>query len=218
MIKLFKKLICTVISIILIAALLVIFANFHVIKTGEKKITDLNNIDSAPYILVFGASVKGNVVSHVLSQRLDTAYNLYESKKAEKVIVSGDHIQNDYNEVQAMKNYLIKKGIPEDKILMDHSGIDTFVSVLRLKENYNPDNVIFVTQEEHLKRALYFAGKLGVNAVGVPCENYSDEQLAFQTKREFLARMKAFVVCEILDNDIDKFNELLKLVYDEDFD
>lgn len=218
MVKLFKNILWTIITFVLLFGLIVFLANLYVVKTGEKKLADINNVENAPYILVFGASVRGNTVSHALSQRLDTAYNLYKNNKSDKIIVSGDHIQNDYNEVQAMKNYLVKKGVPENKIFMDHSGIDTFVSVLRLKENYNPDSVIFVTQEEHLKRALYFAKKIDVNAVGVPCENYSDEQFMYQTKREFLARMKAFILCEILDKDIEKFNELLKLVYDEDFD
>ncbi len=221
MIKLIKTFLSFIISLILVLALAVFSANLYVLKTGEKNIRSKDTVTNAPYILVFGASVNGNKVSHALSQRLDTVYNLYSNNKAEKIIVSGDHLLKDYNEVQAMKDYLIKKGVPGNSIVMDHSGIDTFNSVSHLKENFNPDSVIFVTQNEHLKRALYFAKKLDVNAYGVACEDYSGEQLNYQHKREFLARMKAFILCEFLNNDtekLEKINEKLKLVYNENFD
>ena len=221
MIKIIKKIIYLIISLILVLALAVFSANLYVLKAGEKNIKNKDTVANAPYILVFGASVNGNKVSHVLSQRLDTVYDLYKNKKTEKIIVSGDHLLKDYNEVQAMKDYLIKKGVPESSIVMDHSGIDTFNSVSHLKENFNPESVILVTQSEHLKRALYFAKKIGVNAYGVACEDYSGEQLNYQHKREFLARMKAFILCEIFKNDtekLDKINEKLKLVYNENFD
>ena len=221
MIKIIKGIVCFIVSIVFVFSLAVFCANLYVLKTGEKNIRTKDTVADAPYILVFGASVNGNKVSHVLSQRLDTVYELYKNKKAEKIIVSGDHLLKDYNEVSAMKDYLVKKGIPENSIVMDHSGIDTYNSVSHLKENFNPESVIFVTQNEHLKRALYFAKKLDVNAYGVACEDYSGEQLDFQQKREFLARMKAFILCEFLNNDTEKLNKLnewLKLVYNENFD
>lgn len=221
MIRIINKLIYFIITLIIILALVVFGINLYVLKTGEKNIRNVDTVSDAPYILVFGASVNGNKVSHALSQRLDMVYDLYKNDKAEKIIVSGDHLLKDYNEVSAMKDYLVKKGIPENYIIMDHSGIDTFNSVSHLKDNFNPESVIFVTQDEHLKRALYFAKKLGVNAYGVACEDYSEEQLNFQQKREFLARMKAFILCEFLNNDTEKLNrinEWLKLVYNENFD
>lgn len=221
MIKIIKGVIYFIISIVLIFSFACFCANLYVLKTGDKNIRNKDTVESAPYILVFGASVNGNKVSHALSQRLDTVYDLYKNGKAENIIVSGDHLLKDYNEVSAMKDYLVKKGVPENHIVMDHSGIDTFNSVSHLKDNFNPESVIFVTQNEHLKRALYFAEKLGVNAYGVACEDYSEEQLNYQQKREFLARMKAFILCEFLNNDtekLEKINEKLKLVYNENFD
>ena len=101
---------------------------------------------------------------------------------------------------------------------MDHNGIDTFTSVKDIKVNYPDKDFVFVTQEEHLKRALYFAKKLGIEAIGVSCDNYSDEQVEYQTKREFLARIKAFVLCDICKNDTDKLNKLLEMINYENID
>ena len=218
MIKFIKKIIYTLLILSILLASGVFLINLYVLKTGENNIVSEDKLTNVPYVLVFGASVYGNKVSHALSQRLDKTYELYNKGKADKIIVSGDHQTTDYNEVNAMKNYLIKKGIPETDILMDHNGIDTFTSVKDIKVNYPDKDFVFVTQEEHLKRALYFAKKLGIEAIGVSCDNYSDEQVEYQTKREFLARIKAFVLCDICKNDTDKLNKLLEMINYENID
>ncbi|MBR4893085.1 MAG: YdcF family protein [Clostridia bacterium] len=210
--KLLKTTVITILSLITVFFLFLIYANVHVLKTGEKYIKNSYDVPESEYLLVFGASVQGNEVSFTLSQRLNKAIELYNNKKCEKIIVSGDHSTNDYNEVKAMKDYLVNSGIDENKIIMDHLGIDTFNSVEGLKENVNLNNAIFVTHEQHLKRALYYAEKLGINAYGVSCDNYSGENLKQQNKREFLARVKAFILCEIMDNDINKLNKLTKKI------
>ena len=218
MLKFIKNLIWTVISLIMLITILIFSANLYVLKTGTDLIVE--EVDKAEYsaILTFGASVYGNKVSPVLANRLDKVYDIYIKKGAEKIIVSGDHQSNDYNEVQAMKTYLVNKGIPEKIILMDHSGIDTYHSVIGLKENGFQDKFLFITQEEHLKRALYIADKAGVEAIGVPCENYEASEYEYQRKREFLARMKAFALCDVFDGDINKFNKFMKVIFDENID
>ena len=196
MLKLIKKIIVSVISIILIFALCLFLINIYVINTGKEKIYDANSVPEASSVLVFGASVYGNSVSDILARRLDTAVEVYNLKKAEKIIVSGDHSSADYNEVKAMKEYLVKKGIPETAVLMDHSGLETYDSVYRAKNIFNEKSVIMISQEVHIIRALYIAEKLNLDSYGVPCGNYSDNELEFQKKREFLARLKAFVQSE----------------------
>ena len=218
MIKIINKLIYFILAISVLVASVVFLINLYVLKTGEKNMVSIDDSEPAGYILVFGASVYGNKVSHALSQRLDTAYDIYKSGKSNKIVVSGDHQTKDYNEVSAMKNYLVEKGVPEIAIIMDHNGIDTFSSVKDMKDNYPDENFIFVTQEEHLKRALYYAEKLNINAFGVPCENYSYKQADYQSKREFLARMKAFVLCDILKNDTEKLEKIFEIINYEDFD
>lgn len=218
MFKFIKKLIWTVICFVMLVAILIFSANLYVLKTGSDLI--IQDVDKAEFsaILTFGASVYGDKVSPVLANRLDKVYEVYIKKGAEKIIVSGDHQSNDYNEVQAMKTYLVNKGIPEKIILMDHSGIDTYNSVIGLKENGLNDKFLFVTQEEHLKRALYIADKTGVEAVGIPCENYEAGEYEYQRKREFLARMKAFALCDVFKGDINKFDKFMKVIFDENID
>lgn len=63
------------------------------------------------------------------------AIEVYEEKKAEKILISGDGDSKDpyYNEVKTILTYLINRGIPVDAILLDNAGYDTYTSLRRAK-------------------------------------------------------------------------------------
>ena len=125
------------------------------------------------------------------------ALELYQAGKAEKIIVSGDHGQANYDEVNVMKAYLMDKGVPRTDIFMDHAGFDTFDSMVRAKEIFQVKSLLVSTQELHMSRALYIARRIGIDAYGYPSpdkEIYSMQKLNF---REKLASLKA-----VLDTDI----------------
>jgi vancomycin permeability regulator SanA len=155
------------------------------------------DVPETEYTLVFGASVYGNSVSDILANRLDKAVEIYRSGKTKKIIVSGDNRAKDYNEVKAMKDYLIEKNIPEDAILADRSGIDTYMSVSHAKENLSSNKIIMISQKLHLIRAMYIAKKLKIDAYGVSCGEYSEDEEEYQKTREFFARIKAFMECDL---------------------
>lgn len=201
MVRFINKLIKNLILIIVTVLLIVILINLYVSTIGNKLLSTSYDVKNSDCILVFGASVYGGVVSPTLAKRLDTAYELYALKKAPKIIVSGDHGQKDYNEVKAMYDYLVKKGVMPDDIFMDHAGFETYDSVYRAKEVFLAKKVILVSQKEHLIRGLYIGKKVGLDVLGVPCENYETIELKYQKSREFLARLKAFARCEILKNE-----------------
>lgn len=63
----------------------------------------------ADAIIVLGALVyKDGTPSPILADRLDYGYELYRRGKAKKILVSGDHSSDYYNEVSVMKDYLVK--------------------------------------------------------------------------------------------------------------
>lgn len=197
MLKVIKKTVTFILWVVLILILTLFLINFYVIKTGKDKIYKLDEVPHTSYALVFGASVYGNSVSATLAKRLDTAVEVYNLKKVDNIIVSGDHGASDYNEVSAMKEYLLKKGIPENKIYMDHSGFETYDSVSRAKTVFNADSITLISQEVHIIRALYIADRIGITSYGVSCDNYSDSELEYQKSREFFARIKAFLQCDL---------------------
>ena len=98
----------------------------------------LVTLETAPEvdaILVLGAFVHSDGrVSGVLHDRLAYALKLFEAGKAGVIIVSGDHGQKDYNEVGAMRNWLLQRGVPKEKIFMDHAGLERIL--LRCLDRY----------------------------------------------------------------------------------
>lgn len=146
-------------------------------------------------VLVLGAGVRDGNPTPMLRDRLITGISLYKSGVAPKIIMSGDHGREDYDEVNVMKSYAVENGVPDGDVFMDHAGFSTYDSVYRAKAVFEADSIIIVTQKYHLYRALYIAERLGVNAVGVSADldDYSGQLK--RDLREIAARDKDFFSC-----------------------
>ena len=156
----------------------------------EQQAADLENIDC---IIVLGCQVHSDgTPSHMLEDRLKRGVALYQAEAAPKLLMSGDHGREGYDEVDAMKHYAVDAGIDSADVFMDHAGFSTYETVYRAKAVFQAKKVIIVTQQYHLYRALYIAEALGLEAYGVSADyrQYSG-QLA-RDVREVLARVKDF--------------------------
>ena len=153
-------------------------------------------LEDVDCIVVLGCQVREDgSLSHMLRDRLLTALEVYEAGAAPKLLMSGDHGQKEYDEVNAMKSFAMENGIPSENIFMDHAGFSTYETVYRAKEIFGADKVVIVTQEYHLYRALYIAERMDMEAWGVAADR---NRYAGQTQRdirEILARCKDFVMC-----------------------
>jgi len=107
--------------------------------------------------------------------------------------MSGDHGTVEYDEVNAMKQYAIEKGIDSEQIFMDHAGFSTYESIYRAKEIFGAERVVIITQEYHLYRALYIADALGLEAYGVASDQRTYSGQTMRDVREILARNKDFL-------------------------
>ena len=87
-----------------------------------------------------------------------------------------------------MKN----KGIPEEDIFLDHAGFDTYSSVVRAEKVFKVKDMIIVSQEFHLPRAIYIARKKGQTAYGYISDNHKYPGMLNMKIRECLANVKAF--------------------------
>ena len=149
---------------------------------------ELTDIDC---IIVLGCLVKSDATpSDMLADRLSVGIDLYNRNAAPKLLMSGDHGQTDYDEVNVMKACAITAGVPSEDIFMDHAGFSTYESLLRAKEIFGADKIIIVTQEYHLYRALYIANALGIDAYGVSADLRSYSGQTKRDIREVLARVK----------------------------
>ncbi len=159
------------------------------ILTGEKA-SHLENVDC---ILILGAGVWKDKPSPMLKDRLEKGIELYKAGVAPKIIMSGDHGKESYDEVNLMKEYAIEKGVPSEDIFMDHAGFSTYDSIYRARDIFKVKKMIIVTQKFHLYRALYLSNKLGIEAYGVMAEPIKYSGQFYRELREILARDKDFI-------------------------
>jgi SanA protein len=151
------------------------------------------NLD-ADAILVLGARVwDSGAPSGILEDRLITGIAAYESGASDRLLMSGDHGQDDYDEVNTMKAYALEENIPDEHIFMDHAGFSTYESVYRARDIFQVKTVLIVTQEYHLYRALYVARALGLDAYGLAADRRSYPGMPRFEAREVLARVKDFI-------------------------
>ncbi|HHV42475.1 MAG TPA: DUF218 domain-containing protein [Clostridiaceae bacterium] len=188
---------------ILLTLLLIglIIINRVVYKTGSARIYKLDSL-TASYdaIIVPGCQVyPDKTPSPMLKDRLDGAIELYQAGISDRIIVSGDHRKQKYDEPWVMRNYLAAAGIPPEVIFLDHSGIDTYNTVYRAHAIFGVKKGVMATQRFHLERALYIADRLKIDLYGYATDFY-DYQTRTRIKnsvREFLARAKAWYETEI---------------------
>ncbi|EOR26457.1 putative SanA protein [Clostridium sartagoforme AAU1] len=180
--------------------ILIVSIIFKVRSYGDKYILDLNDLPkNNDAIIVLGAGVRSDgTPSDILADRLETSIEAYNSGLGSTFILSGDHGREDYNEVGAMKKYILKNDIDEKIIFMDHAGFSTYDTMYRAKEIFKVDKAIIVTNEYHLPRALYIARKLGIDAYGIKSDKRQYQLMDSYKKRELLAQIKDFVYVNIL--------------------
>ena len=131
----------------------------------------------------------------MLADRLDCAIRLYFAGAAPKLLMSGDHGSDDYDEVNVMKDYAIAAGVPSEDIFMDHAGFSTYESVYRARDVFEVQQPLIVTQHYHMYRALYIADALGLDASGVSADTRRYAGQSYRAAREVLARAKDFLQC-----------------------
>lgn len=189
-----KKFIKYGLILIILMVLLVLTINIYVVLSTKKQIiNDYKNIENIDCILVLGAGIWGDKPSPMLQDRLDEAIKLYNEGITDKIIMSGDHGRSGYDEVNIMKEYAIKKGVPSEDIFMDHAGFSTYESIYRAKEIFKVEKMIIVTQKYHLYRALHIANSLNVSSYGVSSDPRKYRGQIYRELREVIARNKDFV-------------------------
>ena len=153
-------------------------------------------LEGVDCIIVLGCQVKDDGrLSHMLEDRVKRGVALYHDGAAPKLLMSGDHGQEDYDEVAAMKRYAVENGVPVADVFMDHAGFSTYETMYRAKAIFGAEKVLIVTQRYHLYRALYIARQLGMEAYGVDADYRTYSGQTMRDIREVLARCKDFAMC-----------------------
>ena len=152
---------------VLTISVLLLFLLISVVVNAKR----LNAPEPADTLIVLGAQVYRNgTPSPALKRRLDLALALYEEGFAGVIITTGAQGSNEpMPEADAMKNYLVANGIPEDVVFCDPDSFNTVENITNAKAIMDAEGfrtAIIVTSDYHLWRTLSICSDLGFPATG----------------------------------------------------
>ncbi|MBK8619865.1 MAG: YdcF family protein [Anaerolineales bacterium] len=144
--------------------------------------------------IVFGAGLlRDGSAGPVLRDRVETAVQLYQQSKVDKLLMSGDNRFVEYNEPEAMRQYALDLGVPDEDIVLDYAGRRTYDTCYRAKHIFQVDSAILVTQAFHLPRALFLCNWFGIESTGVEADNhyFLKRSRIYWNTRELFANFQA---------------------------
>ncbi|MFF4216475.1 SanA/YdcF family protein [Streptomyces nondiastaticus] len=162
-----------------------------VYAAAEPRMRTARDVPAAPVAMVFGAGLWDGKPSPYLAHRLDAAVELYRAGKVRVVLVTGDNSREEYDEPDAMRAYLTERGVPEDRVVTDYAGFDTWDSCTRAVRVFGVKKAVLITQGFHVRRALALCGAAGIDAYGVGVAAEHDVTWYAGGAREVFASGKA---------------------------
>lgn len=157
-------------------------------QEARGRIYDLESIPKRKVGLVLGCAP--NLYFH---NRLDAAIELFEAGMIEYILVSGDNHAAGYDEASWMRDALMERGIPDEYVIRDFAGFSTFDSIVRAREVFGQQEITIISQDFHIRRALFIAKRSDLDAVGYAARDIEHTLAAPTLRREALARVKTIL-------------------------
>jgi uncharacterized SAM-binding protein YcdF (DUF218 family) len=181
-------LLAVVVISLIVVGLFEVYIGIHTNDEGQMKTSQV--------MIVLGCGIKDGQPSEMLTYRLNKALAVYENDM--KIIVSGGKGKNEeYSEAKIMADYLISKSVPVTNIVMEEEATNTYENLLYSRELMNKygfqnKDILIVTSDFHISRAMFLAERLGLEAIGVkadtPIMNVPQAHM-----REYIAITKSFL-------------------------
>jgi vancomycin permeability regulator SanA len=185
----------TVIIGIVAVELFVTVSETWVFVRSHGRLFATSDAPPAPIAIVFGAEVMDDEPGTYLQGRLDTALKLFDDGLVETIVVSGDAIPPDDDEVAVMRHYLQDRGVPPERLIDDPRGFDTDDTCRRARSIYRVHRALLVTQNFHAPRAVALCRAWEIDAFGViaGCDCSGRSLIRNELREAFLSRPAAFI-------------------------
>ncbi len=125
----------------------------------------------ADVIVVFGAAEYFGKPSPVLRARVDHAFELFQRGIAPVIIATGGGTDSHYSEGGVSRDYLIKLGVPPEKVIAETQSNDTWQSAQRVAAIMRMNNMhtcVAVSDDYHIYRVKKMLQSQGVVVYGSP--------------------------------------------------
>jgi vancomycin permeability regulator SanA len=174
-------------ALILLTTLAVFAANIYVIKDATQAVVfSTNKIQYHPLAMLLGTDDAESI-----RRRTEAALFLYDKAKFSKLIVSGNPDNHGVNEPAIIRETLEREGMPTNLIDIDETGFRTLESI-RLLQRRGLTNVLLISDDYHIHRAVFLAHKLHIPVVGFAAKHPAFSATVLRSRiREYLARLNA---------------------------
>jgi len=120
-------------------------------------------------IIVLGAAVWGEDVSGVLANRLNKAFEYHLQNPTAIIIVAGGYGEGYISEAEAMRRFLVYRGVPNELIVKENRSTNTYENIKFAKEILDEllgedYRVVIITNDFHAFRAVSMARRQGMAA------------------------------------------------------
>lgn len=186
----------TLFFLVILLIVLILCADYYVQSSVQNKL--YKDIEAIPYNkvgLVLGTVkvLKNGNINRYYQYRIDAAVALFKAGKIKFVLVSGDNSVEGYDEPTDMRDDLVKKGVPVEKIFLDYAGFRTLDSVVRGKAIFGQKSMTIISQKFHNERAVFIANHKEIEAIGFEAKDVSMRAGLLVQTREKLARVKVLI-------------------------
>ena len=191
--RLLRRLVCLALA----GVLFVVACNLAVLVAAAGRVTPVGHAAEAPArraAVVMGCvpKLRGGWDNPYFTARIEAAAALWRAGKVEALVVSGDNHVEWYDEPTEMKAALVAAGVPEDRVVCDYAGFRTLDSVVRAKTIFGLDSFLVVSQDFHVRRAIFLGRCRGLDVRGYAARGVPFGRLSSRTiVREPLARVAA---------------------------
>lgn len=180
----------TIVVVFLVGAAWIVYVQWKVQVAPDQALPKQVDVG-----IVLGASLRQDIPSPGLQERLDLAVDLYKQGKFKQLIVSGglDHNGSKLTEAEGMRNYLVKKGLPAKSILIEPRATSTYENLLFSKQIMDEQGLvssIIVTHSYHGSRSLDIAETIGLKDPLVSSTKSEVLFMPYHEARETLAYTK----------------------------
>ena len=158
------------VGVVALALAVPVAANLWVAAASSGRVLTVDEAPQRDVAIVLGAGLNASgTPSPYLAARLDVAKQLYDEDKVRAILVSGANPETTYDEPTAMRDYLVSHGVPEEHVVADFAGRDTYDTCVRARRIFGvePGSAVLVSQTYHLPRAVAICRATGLDAVGV---------------------------------------------------
>ncbi len=147
------------------------------------------------FAVILGNKVnRDGTLSERLKHRVLKGLELYNNGLAKKIVVSGGLGKEGFYEADKMADFLIKKGVKKEDIIIDNYGNNSWLTALNFKKLApNANSVIIVTQFYHITRCKLAFKKLGIKNISASAPDYFDRRDFYALFREFFGYYKYLI-------------------------